>query len=760
VPKADLKLKATLNFKNGSAGWCILDKLKINLTSCYGIQSLQDEFDFSTNAKFKPRAYAIYAPNGVMKTSFAKTFEDLSKGATSKEERYNRISTCIVESDGTNIDKKAIYVLKSEIDISADSPSITNILVDSKNKSRYDKLLVDLDKLKNKLIKNLNKSSGVKPAEIEDTILKDWGEDSFPVCIEKISKFSPAEDLSLYTYNTIFDPKALEILNSKEFLSKAEEFNHRYQKIFEESGSLYHKGIFNPNRAETSFNTLDKQGFFAVGHRIHLKGENNAIGKEELDERLKAIHVRIEEDSDLKKIKTNLAKNAQTQALADLIEALSTSQFEFLLINIKPEYQRQFRKNLWIFYVNDLTEAALYIDTYSGSKEEIESIEIEASKSAPRWEKAVELFNSRFVDMPFTLSVMDQAKAVLGRKKQAQLKFTFKDGVDSKECFREEVKATLSQGERRALYLLNFIFDVEERIMNNSETLFILDDVADSFDYKNKHAIIQYLRDLSEIDFFHQIILTHNFDFFRAISQGNGGFIHRSRCLMTSRDSGGISLSVAEGVSNYFVNVWKPALMKCNRVLYATIPFTRNLIEYTQDYINLPLPKKDYLMLTSLLHWKSDTDQISVGNYLEIYNKVFHTSHDTSSAENVIDLLDIEAKKICAQTAHKGLNLEDKVLLCIATRIEAEKFLISKLRNIKNDKNYWYEGTSDQFRWLLEEYKQLQNAPADIRTLEKVGITVNSNIHLNSFMYEPILDLTIDHLIALYKEVSKLNYTT
>lgn len=34
--------------------------------------------------------------------------------------------------------------------------------------------------------------------------------------------------------------------------------------------------------------------------------------------------------------------------------------------------------------------------------------------------------------------------------------------------------------------------------------------------------------------------------------------------------------------------------------------------------------------------------------------------------------------------------------------------------------------------------------------------TVSSNIRLNSFMYEPILDLTIEHLISLYSEILEL----
>ena len=50
------------------------DKIKLNLENCYGIGKLEEELEF------KHKGYAIYAPNGVMKTSFAKTMIALSKG--------------------------------------------------------------------------------------------------------------------------------------------------------------------------------------------------------------------------------------------------------------------------------------------------------------------------------------------------------------------------------------------------------------------------------------------------------------------------------------------------------------------------------------------------------------------------------------------------------------------------------------------------------------------------------------------------------
>ncbi len=722
-----------------------MNQLKISLKNCYGIQSLDHEFDFNIGpnpAQPKAKAYAIYAPNGLMKSSFAKTFDAISKGETPREERYNRPSTYVIEADGIAIPRDAIHVLKAEIDISADSPAITDILVNPQNKARYDELLVSLDKLKNKLNNALQKASKVKKGDIEQTILDDWGEKDFTACIGNILGMAIEYDLSPYEYLTIFDPKAAEILKSEEFIAKASEFNERYQTLFDQVGTIYQKGVFNPTKAEASFSTLDKQGFFAGGHRVHLRGEATSIDKTELDQKLQEIHASIDNDEALKKLRINLAKNAQTQALTDLIEHLSSTQVEFFLEKIKPDNQAQFRKDLWIYYVQNSMDAATYLESYTASEDEIKLIEAAAAQSVPRWAEAVGLFNDRFVEMPFTLSVSNQTQAALG-KENARLKFTFKDGTDTVEWSRAEIR-TLSQGEKRALYLLNFIFEVEAYKLTNQETLFIIDDVADSFDYKNKHAIVQYLEDLRKVENFHQIILTHNFDFFRTIANN---FVHRERCLMANRGNNSITLTKAEGVKNYFIGKWKNNVVNNDCILCATIPFTRNLIEYTKGEQDI-----DYLKLTSLLHWKDDTDQITVGNYFDIYNRLFGTMHDTNNAQPIITLLFAKAEEICARETHDGLNLEDKVLLSIAIRLQAEILAINKLRALKNDENYWCQ-SKNQFGSLMKEYASLAPSTPELRTLEKVSITVSSNIHLNSFMYEPILDLTVEHLVNLYQEV-------
>ena len=721
-----------------------MDELKVNLENCYGISSLDETFDLS-NVRGKAKAYSIYAPNGLMKTSFSRTFDALSKGEQPKEERFNRQTSCIVKADNADLQKEKIYVLKSEVEISSDNEAVTNILINQESKSKYDSLISNINKLKSKLETSLQKKSKLKKIDVESRLINDFQTDDFIKAIELAKGIVLEEDLESFIYNEIFDPKAISILESPEFLLKSNEFNQRYQELFNQTGTMFSRGVFNPTKADTSFSTLKKQGYFDGGHKVYLQGDDAAINYEELQEKMRIVHESIDSDDVLKNIRINLAKNAQTQALIELLENISATEVDLLLQQVKPENQAGFKRSLWAFYIQNCPDTDVFLQAFSANRNELLQIELAAATEAPNWSIAIELFNNRFVDMPFTLSLFNHGDAALGKDK-AKLKFTFKDGEDLIDCTRSEIKS-LSQGEKRALYLLNFIFEVEDRKRKSAETLFIIDDVADSFDYKNKHAIVQYLEDISEIEHFSQLILTHNFDFFRTLANN---FVHRTRCLMANRTENGIELSQAEGIKNYFIGKWKKNITNSEFILCATVPFTRNLIEYIKGEAD-----PDYLKLTSLLHWKENTAQITIGEYYEIYNRLFETKYPTNDARSFKELLFNKANEIKNRTNHDGLNLEDKVLLSIAIRMRSEIFLIEEMRKIKSDDTYWYP-SNNQFGALIKLYtKELPNSQT-IKTLEKVSITVSSNIHLNSFMYEPILDLTIEHLILLYKEILTL----
>ena len=85
----------------------------------------------------------------------------------------------------------------------------------------------------------------------------------------------------------------------------------------------------------------------------------------------------------------------------------------------------------------------------------------------------------------------------------------------------------------------------------------------------------------------------------------------------------------------------------------------------------------------------------------------------------------------------------------------AERYIISKIDDHTPI-------SKNQFNELFERFtKQYKSDPTMIDKLSlltEINIMTPENIHLNSFMYEPILDMSSDNLVDLYKRVkSKLS---
>ena len=46
--------------------------------------------------------------------------------------------------------------------------------------------------------------------------------------------------------------------------------------------------------------------------------------------------------------------------------------------------------------------------------------------------------------------------------------------------------------------IMQFLFAIEARKKLDNMSLIVMDDISDSFDYQNKYAIVEYIKDLSE----------------------------------------------------------------------------------------------------------------------------------------------------------------------------------------------------------------------------------------------------------------------
>ena len=181
----------------------------------------------------------------------------------------------------------------------------------------------------------------------------------------------------------------------------------------------------------------------------------------------------------------------------------------------------------------------------------------------------------------------------------------------------------------------------------------------------------------------------------------------------------------------------------------ASIPFVRNILEYTKG-----TDDPDYIRLTSLLHWKQDSLGITNADLDRIFKETFpgyESQAWDAASDPVIDL--IHAQADLALQADEGVNFENKIVLSIATRLQAEKYMVGEL----NDEAFTDAIDGNQTAALFNTFKNRScGTPESTVTLDTVVLMTPENIHVNSFMYEPIIDMSDVALRSLYAQVKSL----
>lgn len=182
--------------------------------------------------------------------------------------------------------------------------------------------------------------------------------------------------------------------------------------------------------------------------------------------------------------------------------------------------------------------------------------------------------------------------------------------------------------------------------------------------------------------------------------------------------------------------------------LIASIPFVRNLVEYTKDSGDAI-----YLKLTALLHIKLNSESVLKSDLENIYNTLFPGRNIKlkNSTKKVIELI-FELADECLK-ATECINLENKILLSIAIRLKAEKHILSKISD-KREENE--NQTRKLIQRYIDEFKGQQSEEENIKLLKRVNLMTPENIHINSFMYEPILDMSDENLKNLYSDIKVL----
>ena len=741
-----------------------MDKLSIKLDHCFGIQHMEHEFDFEHG-----NVITIYARNGLMKTSFAKTMKKTQMGKADeiRDEIFSVDGSASVIVDGQDIDPKRIFVINSFE--SAYQADITPLLVNETIKTH----LKDVLKIRDKLFKALEKRSELKIKktvsgkvvyELENAIIHDFGfdESSFLVNVSSLQDCVPESDFSTVPYARIFDDAVIKKILSADFQTKIQDYIARSDEIYA-SYPFLSKGNLTLPKLKNVQKSLKNESYFSQGNTIILSGKEAISSVDDLSQQILEIEGQLKSVPEFQAIE-KLLSDAKGTLLRDIIET-NPEIIGWLTTDRLPEL----KKCLWLSYMQKNID--LFDDLcakYAELSREIDSVEIDDTP----WKKAIEIYDKRF-SVPYKMEIANLKGAIIGES-IPKIEFLFTDGDQTIRMSRNKLDElnTLSQGEKRALYLLNIIFEVEEIKQTPEETLFIVDDIADSFDYKNKYAIVEYLYEIAQDDRYSMIILSHNFDFYRTISSRLG--LQRKNRLCAGINQNGVVLAEEHYQKQPF-EYWKKHPNAKNVI--AMIPFVRNLVEYGKDQKICSVDEatavgNDFNLLTMLLHEKEGTANMRFSDLKGIYKAyvgIDDFEHDIDTNKHIIEAL----YEICDSLTSDSAELENKILLAMAIRHKAEEFMKSELRaytgqlNWRQNSRTKQTGTSNQFllaidnksnqtRELLNGYKQFGTDPT-IAILENVAIMTPENIHLNSFMYEPIMDMDILELTALYEQVKDLS---
>jgi hypothetical protein len=726
-----------------------MQELKLNLENCYGINKLVETLDFR-QSKIKN----IYASNGFMKSSFAKVFIDLSNNQMPKDEIYPaRQTICQVRDETFNeLISNDIFVIESYKE-GYESKKISTLLVNEALKKEYDTIYNNLETLKESLVSSLYSKSGISKSKLESELLNakiNEGQSFFEIL--ELAKIDLETVVGIefegIKYDIIFNDKVKGFLETKGMQENLNNYIDKYNSLIE--NSQYLQPSFTHNNISTISTTLSKNGFFGVQNKIHLR-KNDGSYKEVLseDELLALIHQEKQAiltspalQNIFQKIDDALEKNAELRNFRNVLK--SNQNILLRLDNIKL-----LRHDFWISYFKECeTQILELLNYYDNSKTRLLEIIEEAKLQETDWQSVVNEFNQKF-NVPFSLVIENKSDVILNSK-TPNINFIYKDRGEEQLIDDKKLKLVLSTGEKRALYILNIIFEIRARKMIGNDTILVIDDIADSFDYKNKYAIIEYLKEILDSNIFYMIVLTHNFDFFRTVASRLN--INRRHCFMTLKNDIEIKLVQAGYLKNVF-NHWKTKINTSNAILIASIPFVRNLIEYT-----LGETSSEYMTLTALLHIKEDsnnglqnTETLELCDLEQIFSRTLldqtFTFGDTSKVKEVIYL---EAERISQLPENN--DLENKIAISIAIRLKAEEYMINAI----NDSSFVNGIRSNQTLELYKEYKRRNPISSNLTQLAQVNLMTPENIHLNSFMYEPILDMSDRHLVELYNRVKNL----
>lgn len=249
-----------------------MKKLDITLRNCHGIRELETIVDFNGR-----RAVSIYAPNGTMKTSFARTFLDLSKANGSADNVFpdRAAERKIVDEQGREVASGNVVVILSYDEDLGPTEATSTLLVNPALRKEYETLQRDLLAARDELASALKTQAATRQdvlTSVSATFTKQ--SDAFFLALTRIEEEMGAQTDAPFAgvpYDVIFNGKVLPLLKTDDFKSALTEYVTRLNQLLDDS-RFFSRESFNYYNAATVTKSLGDNGFFAANHKLLLEG--------------------------------------------------------------------------------------------------------------------------------------------------------------------------------------------------------------------------------------------------------------------------------------------------------------------------------------------------------------------------------------------------------------------------------------------------------------------------------------------------------
>lgn len=367
-----------------------MDKIKVNLKNCYGIKSLEHEFDFK-----KKNTIILYAPNGTMKTSFSNTFKDISNGDLPKDRITNENGNYDIKIDGVDIKKEEILVVES-LDEKFGCRNISKLLVNDNLRKEYEKLTKEIEEKKEIFLKELKKIAGNKiNKSLEKFFHKAVNVKDLKELQNKNLERIIIENLN-FEFEELFNDKTEKLFRTKEFIESVNKYIEKYDFLLENS-FLFSKGKINHNNIDNVIKSLDENNFFLLKNEIILSNKKKIENIEDFSKILLEEKNKILNDKEILKkfddIDKLFSKNNEHRKLREILEENKNFILELRDIEL-------FKEKIIKFYFEKcfLTLEEL-IKSYSENTDKINEIIKNATKETTTWEEILNLYKKDLLSL-------------------------------------------------------------------------------------------------------------------------------------------------------------------------------------------------------------------------------------------------------------------------------------------------------------------------------------------------------------------------